>query len=126
VPQFLLGEGDRIGFHAAGLGGFGNEFAKVCRLHSVRGQAWNAQIGDQPRHPLHGVRSPGFYVACQNLSDFVLSTQRRAGRLALAQGREICSHDVRQEHGADRPVRRGEHAANGTGEAVHSPESRIG
>ncbi len=46
-------------------------------------------------------------------------------RLALAQRAQVRRHDVRQQRGANGPVRRGKHPANRPGKSMHRAETRI-
>ena len=83
-------------------------------------------MGDERLHPGNSVVSNGGFAAGEEAGDSFITTESFAGRLALTQSHEVCLHDVREQRRADGAVGRGQDAADGTGEAMHSAQPGVG
>ena len=96
----------------------------IIRADAVSPQRRNGQLLAELSNPgdsLIGrrIRSPG-----EQAGDLVERARGGAVRLALSQCLEIDGHHVRQQGGADRPVRR-EHPSDGAGESCTAPRPAL-
>jgi hypothetical protein len=123
--KFVAGEGNGIRLHAAGIGGFLNQFGSVRGREAVTAEGRDLEMGNERMHPGNSVVSSGGFAADEKTGDDFITAEGFAGRLALTQSREGCLHDVREQRGTNGAVGRGENAADGTGQPMHGTEPGI-
>src|SRR6266566_4373412 len=98
--HLLVGEGNRVGFHAVCSVGVFNERWNIVRRDSVMAQGRNSQMSAQMFHPGDTLRGARVITAREEASQFVVAPQRFASGGSSVQGDEIGLHDVGQERGA--------------------------
>ena len=59
LRQFLTREHDGIGFHAASVGGFLDQFGRIIGVQAIHPEAWNPQVGNQRGYPRGCIVSTG-------------------------------------------------------------------
>jgi hypothetical protein len=126
VRKFTAGEGDGIRLHAAGVGGFLDQFRIVRRRETVTAQRGNLEMGDERAHPGNSVVGNGGFPAGEKTGDDFVTAESFAGRLTFTQSRKICAHDMREKRGANGAVGRGQEASNGPGQSMDGTQPCIG
>ena len=124
--EFRRGQGDRIGLHAAGLGGLFDDGSDIGQGESVAAERRDLQVAAKVVNPADAIGRGGSGLTRQKTCDLGEPAHEIRGGLPCLQGAKIGGQHMGQQGRADGAMGCWKHPANGGGKSVDGAESGIG